>query len=133
MRELENIPVLKIENLLITTIQVPLHDKLALKFQKDVLEKIERTNAKGLIIDVTAIDVMDSFITRVLVEIARMANLMGAKTVIVGLQPAIAITFVEFGLKLDDIYTSLNLEKGIALLRELTADGRSENGKRSCN
>ncbi|HDJ38802.1 MAG TPA: STAS domain-containing protein, partial [Methanosarcinales archaeon] len=82
----EKIPVLKIGDFLITSIQVALHDKLALSLQDDILNKIQETNAKGLIIDVTTIDVLDSFITRVLVEIAKMANIMGVKTVLVGLQ-----------------------------------------------
>ncbi|HDJ37947.1 MAG TPA: STAS domain-containing protein, partial [Methanosarcinales archaeon] len=77
---------------------------------------------KGLIIDVTTIDVLDSFITRVLVEIAKMANIMGVKTVLVGLQPAIAITLVEFGMELTGMHTSLNLEKGLEMLKELVKE-----------
>ncbi len=118
----EQIPILKIEDFLVTSIQIPLHDKLALAFQEDVLRKIEKTNAKGLIIDVTAVDVVDSFITRVLVELAAMARMMGAKTVLVGLRPSIAITLVEFGLNLRGIYTTLDLEKGLKLLRKEVRD-----------
>ncbi len=118
----EKIPVLKIGDFLITSIQVALHDKLALSLQDDILNKIQETNAKGLIIDVTTIDVLDSFITRVLVEIAKMANIMGVKTVLVGLQPAIAITLVEFGMELTGMHTSLNLEKGLEMLRELVKE-----------
>jgi len=118
----EKIPVLKIGDFLITSIQVALHDKLALSLQDDILNKIQETNAKGLIIDVTTIDVLDSFITRVLVEIAKMANIMGVKTVLVGLQPAIAITLVEFGMELTGMHTSLNLEKGLEMLKELVKE-----------
>ncbi|MCD6207981.1 MAG: STAS domain-containing protein [Methanosarcinales archaeon] len=118
----EKIPVLKIGDFLITSIQVALHDRLALSLQDDILNKIQETNAKGLIIDVTTIDVLDSFITRVLVEIAKMANIMGVKTVLVGLQPAIAITLVEFGMELTGMHTSLNLEKGLEMLKELVKE-----------
>ncbi len=118
----EKIPVLKIGDFLVTSIQVALHDKLALSLQDDILNKIQETNAKGLIIDVTTIDVLDSFITRVLVEIAKMANIMGVKTVLVGLQPAIAITLVEFGMELTGMHTSLNLEKGLEMLKELVKE-----------
>lgn len=119
MIQQEQIPILKIEDFLIASIQVSLHDRLAVAFQNDLLYKISQTKAKGLIIDITAIDVVDSFISRILVEIASMANLMGAKTVLVGMRPEIAITLTEFGLNLDGIYTSLNLEKGLQILRNL--------------
>ena len=118
----EKIPVLKIGDFLVTSIQVTLHDKLALSLQDDILNKIQETNAKGLIIDVTAIDVLDSFITRILVEIAKMANIMGVKTVLVGMQPAIAITLVEFGMELTGIQTALNLEKGLELLEKISQE-----------
>ena len=118
MLQIEQIPILKIDNCLITSIQVALHDKLALMFQESVLRRIEETDARGLIIDITAVDVVDSFITRVLVETAAMASLMGTRTVLVGLRPEIAITLTEFGMELRGIYTALNLEKGLALIRE---------------
>lgn len=117
MMQMEQIPILKIDDFLITSIQVALHDKLALTFQHNVLHRIEQTNAKGLIIDITAVDVVDSFITRVLVETAAMARMMGTKTVLVGLRPEIAITLTEFGMQLKGMYTTLDLEKGLALLR----------------
>jgi len=122
----EQIPILKIEDFLITSIQIPLHDKLAVKFQRDLLQKIEKTKAKGLVIDITAIDVVDSFITRILVEIAKMAKLMGVKTVLVGMRPEIAITLVEFGVELEGIMTALNLENGISLLRGVTNETNEE-------
>jgi len=122
----EQIPILKIEDFLITSIQIPLHDRLAVKFQRDLLQKIEKTKAKGLVIDITAIDVVDSFITRILVEIAKMAKLMGVKTVLVGMRPEIAITLVEFGMELEGIMMALNLESGISLLRRVTNETNEE-------
>ncbi|MDD5093387.1 MAG: STAS domain-containing protein [Dehalococcoidia bacterium] len=118
MLQVEQIPILKIDDFLITSIQVALHDKLALSFQDGVLRKIEHTNAKGLIIDITAVDVVDSFITRILVETAAMARMMGTKTVLVGLRPDVAITLTEFGMKLKGIQTALDLERGLAMLRK---------------
>ena len=117
MLEYERIPILKMEDFLVTSIQVTLHDKLAMQFQDDVLRKIEQTRAKGLVIDITAIDVVDSFLTRILMEIASMASLMGVKTVLAGMQPEVAIALVELGLDLQDINTALNLEKGLAMLQ----------------
>ena len=123
----ERIPILQIEDFLLTSIQVPLHDRLALQFQRDILQTIERTRAKGLLIDITAIDVVDSFITRILVEIAKMASLMGVKTVIVGLRPEISITLVEFGVEFNGIKTALNLEKGLEMLRAWKIGDYGEN------
>ena len=113
----EKIPILQIEDSLLTSIQIPLHDKLALEFQQDLMRTIEQTKAKGLIIDISTIDVVDSFITRILVEVAGMSALMGVKTVIVGMRPEISLTLVEFGMLLDGIETALNLEMGLEKLK----------------
>jgi rsbT antagonist protein RsbS len=113
----EKIPILRIEDSLLASIQIPLHDKLALEFQQDLMDSIEQRRAKGLIVDISAIDVVDSFITRILVEIARMSALMGVKTVIVGMSPEIAISLVDFGVQLDGIETALNLEMGLEKLK----------------
>ena len=113
----EKIPILRIEDSLLTSIQIPLHDRLALEFQQDLMRTIEQTRAKGLIIDISTIDVVDSFITRILVEVARMSALMGVKTVIVGMRPEISLTLVEFGMLLDGIETALNLEMGLEKLK----------------
>jgi rsbT antagonist protein RsbS len=113
----EKIPILRIEDTLLTSIQIPLHDKLALEFQQDLMRSIEQKRAKGLIIDISTIDVLDSFITRILVEVARMSALMGVKTVIVGMKPEISLTLVEFGMLLDGIETALNLEMGLEKLK----------------
>jgi rsbT antagonist protein RsbS len=113
----EKIPILRIEDSLLTSIQIPLHDRLALEFQQDLMRTIEQTRAKGLIIDISTIDVVDSFITRILVEVAKMSALMGVKTVIVGMRPEISLTLVEFGMLLDGIETALNLEMGLEKLK----------------
>jgi rsbT antagonist protein RsbS len=117
MKSEEKIPILQIEDSLLTSVQIPLHDKLALEFQEELLNSIVQTKVKGLVIDISAIELVDSFITRILVEIARMANLMGVKTVIVGMRPEIAITLVDFGVQLTGIETALNLETGLKRLR----------------
>lgn len=126
--DIVNIPILKIENFLIASIQVALYDMQAIQFKDAVLQKIYDTKAKGLIIDLTATDVLDSFVGRLISDIAAMARLMGTTVVITGLQPAVAITLVELGLELPGIVTALNLEKGIAKLRQITentADGNA--------
>ncbi|MGQ9549953.1 MAG: STAS domain-containing protein [Roseiflexus sp.] len=120
------IPILKIGDVLIASIQVALHDASAVQFKDDLLQKIYDTKARGLIVDLTAVDVVDSFIGRLISDIASMAGLMGTKVVITGLQPAVAITLVELGLELTGVMTALNLEKGLAILRrqaEEDADG----------
>jgi|AFSR01.1.fsa_nt_gi rsbT antagonist protein RsbS len=120
------IPILKIGDVLIASIQVALHDASAVQFKDDLLQKIYDTKARGLIVDLTAVDVVDSFIGRLISDIASMAGLMGTKVVITGLQPAVAITLVELGLELTGVMTALNLEKGLAMLRrqaEEDADG----------
>jgi rsbT antagonist protein RsbS len=123
-----NIPILQIENFLVASVQVALHDAQAVQFKDKVLQKIYDTKAKGVIVDLTAIDVLDSFVGRLISDIAAMARLMGTTVVITGLQPAVAITLVELGLELQGVVTALNLEKGIAQLRKMTesgADGRA--------
>jgi rsbT antagonist protein RsbS len=108
---------LKIEDVLIASIQVALHDASAVQFKDDLLQRIYETKARGLIVDLTAVDVVDSFIGRLISDIAAMAGLMGTRVVITGLQPAVAITLVELGLELPRVLTALNLEKGLAMLR----------------
>jgi rsbT antagonist protein RsbS len=102
---------------LIASIQVALHDASAVQFKDDLLQKIHDTKARGVIIDLTAIDVVDSFIGRMIADIASMSGLMGAQVVLTGLQPAVAITLVELGLELPRVLTALNLEKGLALMQ----------------
>ncbi len=111
------IPILKIEDVLIASIQTTLHDSSAVQFKDSLLQRIYETKARGLIVDLTAVEVVDSFIGRLISDIAAMAGLMGTRVVITGLQPAVAITLVELGLELPRVLTALNLEKGLALLR----------------
>lgn len=111
------IPILKVEDVLIASIQVALHDASAVQFKDDLLQKIHDTKARGVIIDLTAIDVVDSFIGRMIADIAAMAGLMGTRVILTGLQPAVAITLVELGLELPRVWTALNLEKGLSMMR----------------
>lgn len=111
------IPILKIADVLIASIQVELHDASAVQFKDDLLQKLFDTRARAVTVDLTAIDVVDSFIGRLIADIAAMAGLMGATVVLTGLQPAVAITLVELGLELPQVKTALNLEKGLALMQ----------------
>ena len=113
---MERIPILKIGRLLLVTIQIDMHDHLALTLQDDLMERIVRERATGVLIDISALDVVDSFIGRMISNTAAMARILDAKTVVVGMQPAVAITLVELGLTLEGVRTALNVEKGIALL-----------------
>ncbi|MBK9943875.1 MAG: STAS domain-containing protein [Kouleothrix sp.] len=120
------IPILKIGDVLIASIQTTLHDSSAVQFKDDLLQRIFETRARGLIVDLTAVEVVDSFIGRLISDIASMAGLMGTRVVITGLQPAVAITLVELGLELPQVLTALNLEKGLAALQrqiEESGDG----------
>ena len=113
------IPILKIEDFLIVSFQTELSDNEIDRLREEILDKIKKTNAKGLIIDITALKVIDSFMARSLSTIATTATLLGARTVVVGMQPAVALTLVELGLRIKwNIQTALNLERGINLLRK---------------
>ena len=115
---MERIPILKMGSFLLVTIQVDMHDKLAMNLQEDLTMKITDTGAKAVLIDISALDVVDSFIGRMLAGIAGMARILDAETVVVGMQPAVAITLVELGLSLDGIKTALNVDRGMSLLRK---------------
>lgn len=123
MIEASRIPILKIGDFLVASIQVELYDKSAVMFKDNLLQRIYETKAKGLILDLTAVEVVDSFMGRIITEVGQMARLMGTRLVITGLQPAVAITLVELGLELHGVHTALNLEKGIATLNRLIAEG----------
>jgi rsbT antagonist protein RsbS len=114
---MDRIPILKMGSFLLVTIQVDMHDQLALTLQDDLTTKIVDTGAKAVLIDISGLDIVDSFIGRMLAGIAGVARILDAKTVVVGMQPAVAITLVELGLALDGIQTALNVDKGMALLR----------------
>jgi len=109
------IPILKIGQTLLATIQVELHDTVVDGFQNDVLEEIEKTGAKGLIIDISALETVDSYVARMLANTAKMAKLMGTETVIVGMRPAVAATLVRMGYFMEGILTALSLEEGLQL------------------
>lgn len=113
---MERIPILRMGDLLLVTIQVDMHDRLAMTLQDDLTERIVRDNAKGVLIDISALDLVDSFIGRMISNTAAMARVLDAQTVVVGMQPAVAITLVELGLTLHGVKTALNVEKGMALL-----------------
>jgi rsbT antagonist protein RsbS len=114
---MERIPILKMGDLLLVSIQVDMHDQLALALQDDLTEKIAKTGAHGVLIDISAVEVVDSFIGRMIANIAGMARILDARTVLVGMQPAVAITLVELGLTLPGVRTALDVERGMALLR----------------
>jgi rsbT antagonist protein RsbS len=114
---MERIPILKMGDLLLVSIQVDMHDQLALALQDDLTDKIAKTGARGVLIDISAVEMVDSFIGRMIANIAAMARILDARTVVVGMQPAVAITLVELGLTLPGVRTALDVERGMALLR----------------
>jgi rsbT antagonist protein RsbS len=122
----ERIPILKMGDYLLITIQVDMHDKLALTLQNDLTEQIVQHKSKGILIDISALEIVDSFIGRMLGIIASMSRLLDAETVVVGMQPAVAITLVELGLSMKGIRTALNVEKGMTVLRNSLAEERQD-------
>ncbi|HEX8885193.1 MAG TPA: STAS domain-containing protein [Noviherbaspirillum sp.] len=113
---MERIPILKMGQLLLVTIQVDMHDRLAMTLQDDLTTRIVKDRAKGVLIDISALDLVDSFIGRMINNIAAMAKILDADTVLVGMQPAVAITLVELGLTLEGVKTALNVERGMTML-----------------
>ena len=111
------IPILKLKDTLIVSIQWELDDQTALQFQEDLLTKLHETSARGVVIDLTSIDFIDSFIAKVLGDVISMSSLMGARVVITGIQPAVAITLIELGIRLEDVMTALDLENGLEKLQ----------------
>jgi rsbT antagonist protein RsbS len=115
---MERIPILKMGEYLLVTIQVDMHDQLAMTLQDDLTHRIARERSRGVLIDISSLDVVDSFIGRMIANISGMARVLDAQTVVVGMQPSVAITLVELGLPLEGVHTALNVEKGMARLRE---------------
>ena len=124
----ERIPVLKLGDILLVTIQVDMHDQLALTLQNELTERIVETQSHGVVIDISGLEVVDSFIGRMLSNLASMARVLDAETVVCGMQPAVAITLVELGLSLPGIRTALNAEQGIALLQDRPAEAVEPRG-----
>ena len=115
---MERIPILKLDDFLLVSIQVDMHDQLAMTLQDDLTDRVVKTHARGVLVDISALDVVDSFIGRMLGNIAAMSRILDAETVVVGMRPAVAITLVELGLSLPGIRTALNVDQGMALLRK---------------
>jgi rsbT antagonist protein RsbS len=122
---MERIPILRIGDFLLATIQVDMHDQLALQLQDDLTAAIQRHAAKGVLIDISALEMVDSFIGRMISDISNMGRILGARTVLVGMQPAVAITLVELGLTLPGVATALNVDRGMAMLNAASMDARS--------
>ena len=114
---MERIPILKMGDILLVTIQVDLHDQIALALQDDLTAKIAATGARGVLIDISALEMVDSFIGRMIANVSSMSAILDAQTVVVGMQPAVAITLVELGLSLRGVKTALNVDRGMHYLR----------------
>lgn len=117
----ERIPILKMGRFLLVTIQVDMHDRIAMQLENDLTSKIVDAGARGVLIDISALEIVDSFIGRMLANIAAMARVLDAETVVVGMRPAVAITLVELGLSLEGVRTALTVEKGMELLETAAA------------
>ena len=126
---MERIPILKMGSMLLVSIQVDMHDQLALTLQDDLTERIVKTRARGVLIDISALEVVDSFIGRMLGNMAAMSRVLDAETVVVGMRPAVAITLVELGMSLDGVRTALNVERAMEMLQGATADGLRRPGE----
>jgi rsbT antagonist protein RsbS len=124
---MDRIPILRMGEFLLVTIQVDMHDQLALQLQDDLTRAIEKKGAKGVLIDISALEMVDSFIGRMIGDISGMARILDARTVLVGMQPAVAITLVELGLSLPGVATALNVERGMALLRKALNESGDDN------
>ena len=118
---MDRIPILQMGPYLLVTIQVDMHDQLALTLQDDLSERISNSSARGVLIDISALDMVDSFIGRMIGTISGLSRIMDAETVLVGMQPAVAITLVELGMTLPGVSTALNVERGMRLLQERVA------------
>jgi rsbT antagonist protein RsbS len=122
---MERIPILRMGSVLLVTIQVDMQDQTAMALQEDLADKIAKTGASGVLIDISALEIVDSFVGRMLASISGIARILSATTVVVGMQPAVAITLVELGLSLEGVRTALNVERGVQLLDR----SRQESGR----
>jgi len=126
---MERIPILRMGEFLLVTIQIDMHDQLALTLQDDLTRAIEKMGAKGVLIDISALEMVDSFIGRMIADISGMAGILDAKTVLVGMQPAVAITLVELGLSLPGVATALNVERGMQVLKRALSEADGDHLK----
>lgn len=126
---MERIPILKMGSFLLVTIQVDMHDQLALALQDDLTARVVKDRATGVLIDISALDIVDSFIGRMLGNIAGMARILDAETIVVGMRPSVAITLVELGLSLPGIRTALNVDRGMELLRSARNGETGDDGR----
>src|SRR5688572_15799573 len=127
---MERIPILRMGSYLLVTIQVDMHDRVAMTLQDELTDQIVRQKAHGVLLDISAVDMVDSFIGRMIGNIAAMSRVLDAETVVVGMRPAVAITLVELGLSLPGVRTALDVDKGMALLRASLGTPRGRNGHR---
>lgn len=127
---MDRIPILKMGNALLITIQVDMHDRLAIALEDDLTQKIVQHRAKGVLIDISSLEIVDSFIGRMLDNIAAVSRILDAETVVVGMRPAVAITLVELGLSLTGVKTALNVERGMALIGKAVNSGRGRGDTR---
>src|SRR5215216_4834086 len=115
---MERIPILKMGKFLLVTIQIDLYDRLAVNLESDLVQMVSKTGARGVLIDISALSIVDSFMGRIIGNIGSMSKIMDAETVVVGMQPAVAITLIELGLELKGVHTALNVERGMELLKK---------------
>ena len=127
---MEKIPILRMGEFLLVTIQIDMHDQLALKLQDDLSAAISKFASRGVLIDISSLEMVDSFIGRMVADISGMGRILGAETVLVGMQPPVAITLVELGLSLPGVATALNVERGMALLRQKIDAGSADDDQR---
>jgi rsbT antagonist protein RsbS len=125
---MDRIPVLKMGPYLLVTVQVDMHDRLAMSLQDDLMEQIRKTSARGVLLDISALDLVDSFIGRTIGNIAGMARVLGAATVVTGMRPAVAITLVELGLSWKGVRTALTVERGMDLLEQMVQEEKGGGG-----
>ena len=130
---MERIPILRMGEFLLVSIQVDMHDRLAMTLQEDLTNRITQTEAKGVLLDISSLSMVDSFIGRMLANIASMSRMLDAETVVVGMQPAVAITLVELGLSLYGVRTALDVDRGMQLLRKLVAARLRSGGRDHAN
>jgi len=126
---MERIPILQVGEFLLVSIQVDLHDSLAMRLQDDLTARLVKVRAKGVLIDISALEIVDSFIGRIMGNMASLISMLGVHSVVVGMQPAVAMTIVELGLSLSNVRTARNVDQGVALLRTL-ADAGEDEGRR---